>query len=483
MRIRNFVVLVAVVAAFACPAAGAAQTAARPNILVILSDDHSAEGVGAYGNADVRTPVLDRLASDGARMARAYVTSPQCQPSRGSLMTGQAPIRLGTSRFTAPLPPEVKTFPEWLRAAGYFTGVVGRSHHLQGAAHNPEVVEIYRRLGLLTVDQRFDVVRQAGGSGGDAQSKAALQQYSEFLESVPAGRPFFLQVGFTDAHRDFDATRFEKQYDPAKITLRPDFPDTPGVRADLVAHYAEVSRFDESVGEILAQLDRRGLTANTIVVVMGDNGAALLRGKGTLYELGVRVPLIMRWPGVVKPGSVHRALISGEDLAPTLLEAAGLPAPAETTGRSFLPLLRGAAFDPRRYVFSERGAHGDLHPVNSAEFDLSRTIIGTTHKLIYNATWQLPYVPVDFMGQPFWTDIKERARWGTLDPRFSRLLLAPTRPMIELYDLERDPFEMENLAGRPDLGEVEHQLLLGLTEWMVQQRDVVPLPIFQRRNR
>lgn len=121
--------------------------------------------------------------------------------------------------------------------------------------------------------------------------------------------------------------------------------------------------------------------------------------------------------------------------------------------------------------------------MNSAEFDLSRAIISRTHKLIYNATWQLPYVPVDFMGQPFWTDIKERARWGTLDQVFERLLLAPTRPMIELYDLEKDPYEMTNLAGRPEVAELQHRLLLDLTEWMVQQRDFVTLPVFQRRNR
>ena len=234
---------------------------------------------------------------------------------------------------------------------------------------------------------------------------------------------------------------------------------------------------------MLATLDARGLTANTIVVFVGDNGGALLRGKGTLYELGVRVPLIVRWPGTVVPGSTVPDLVSGEDLAPTLLEAAGLPAQAAMSGRSFLGALRGRAHEPRRYVFTERGAHGDLLPVGSGEFDLSRSIVSPTHKLIYNATWQLPYVPVDFMGQPFWTDIRERARWGTLAPTFERLLLAPTRPMIELYDLVNDPHEMTNLAGRPEHQDLEHRLLLELTAWMVQQRDFVPLPVFQRKNR
>ena len=179
----------------------AAQTATRPNILVIVSDDHSAAFVGAYGNRDVLTPALDGLAATGARFERAYVTSPQCLPSRASFMTGQGPIRIGVSRFTAPVPPEVPMFPEALRQAGYFTGLAGRSHHLQGAAHNPEVVAIYRKLGLLTVEQRFDLVQQAGGANGDQQGENALQQFTGFLDRVPAGKPFFLQLGFTDPHR------------------------------------------------------------------------------------------------------------------------------------------------------------------------------------------------------------------------------------------------------------------------------------------
>jgi N-sulfoglucosamine sulfohydrolase len=475
--------LVLAVAAPAVAARAAAQPAARPNILVIVSDDQSAEAVGAYGNRDIQTPSLDALSASGMRFERAYVTSPQCLPSRASFMTGQAPIRIGASRFTAPVPPDVPMFPEALRKAGYFTGLAGRAHHLQGAAHNPEVVDLYRTLGLLTVAQRFDVVQEAGGAGGDQQGENALKQFAAFLDQVPEGKPFFLQLGFTDPHRTFDATRFESRYDPSTLTLRPDMPDTPGVRADLVSYYSEISRLDENVGRVLAALDTRRLAANTIVVFVGDNGGALLRGKGTLYELGVRVPLIVRWPGVTKANAVMRHLVSGEDLAPTLLEAAGLPVPPEMTGRSFLAALRGGAYEPRRYVFTERGAHGDLLPVGSAEFDLSRSIVSATHKLIYNATWQLPYVPVDFMGQPFWTDIKERARWGTLAPTFERLLLAPSRPMFELYDLAADPYEMTNLAGRPDVAELEHRMLLDLTAWMIQQRDVVPLPVFQRRNR
>ena len=151
-------------------------------------------------------------------------------------------------------------------------------------------------------------------------------------------------------------------YDPAKLRLPPDFPDTPAVRDDLALYYGMVSRMDDDVGRVLRLLNDRGLATNTIVVFVGDNGAALFRGKGTLYELGIRVPLIVRWPGHVEAGAVSDALISGEDLAPTMLEAAGLKPASEMTGRSFLAALKGEPAAGREMVFAERGAHGDPLP-------------------------------------------------------------------------------------------------------------------------
>src|SRR5262249_50279637 len=147
-------------------------------------------------------------------------------------------------------------------------------------------------------------------------------------------------------------------------------------------------------GTVLGELSKRGLAENTLVVFMGDNGASQLRGKGTLYEFGVHVPLIARWPGKLKAGSATSELISGEDLAPTFLEAAGAPVPREMTGHSFLKLLRGEPFEGRKYVFAERGAHGSGLPQGTSPFDLGRCVITRKHKLVYNALWQLPYQPV-----------------------------------------------------------------------------------------
>ena len=449
----------------------------RPNILLVLSDDQSARFVGCYGDAVIRTPNIDGFAAQGVRFDRAYVSAPQCVPARASILTGKNPVALDMTRFSAPLPADETTFPELLRSgANYYTGLCGRSYHLDGSGGMAdETRRAFDRYDLRTFPRRMDYVR----SGNRVQ---ALEQMNEFLERVPGGRPWFLQVGFQDPHRPLDANAVSPPHDPAALKLPPFMPDTPELRADMARYYDEVARLDGDFGRVLKVLDERGLSENTLVIFMGDNGAALLRGKGTLYEIGVRVPLIMRWPGVTRPGS-SSALSSSEDLAPTFLQAAGLPVPPDITGRSLVPLLRGTPAEvetetaARRTIFSERGAHGSTLPHGSQAFDLSRCVVSPTHKLIYNALWQLPFNPVDFGNQPFWNEIKTMHAQGQLAPRFSELYFTPTRPMFELYDLSNDPNELTNLADTPDNAALELELKGALQEWMILNRDFLPLPI------
>jgi len=452
---------------------------AGPNILWIVSDDHSAAHVGAYGNPDVLTPNMDHLAREGMRFTRAYVTSPQCLPSRASLMTGRGPVALGMTRFTTPLPREVITFPEILRTNGWFVGVAGRPHHLDGWSYTTNIPPLFVKHGLLTTKDRFDIVAESNYGSNESRRDDFFRQLDAFFAAAPTNRQFFLQFGLLDPHRAFsDAGKnpWVKRYDPAKLRLPPTFPDTPAVRNDLAHYYGAVSRLDEDLGRVLRLLNDRGLTANTLVVFVGDNGAALFRGKGTLYELGLRVPLIVRWPGHVKAGAISDALISGEDLAPTMLEAAGLKPTSAMTGRSFLPVLNGRPFTGREFVFAERGVHGDPLPSNTATLDFSRCVVSQRHKLIYNATWQLPFWPVDFFSQPFWLELVDQNRSGRLDGKWARLYFAPHRPMFELYDLENDPWELNNLAGQPESAELEFRLRMALTEWMLLERDYLPLP-------
>jgi arylsulfatase A-like enzyme len=440
----------------------------RPNVLLILSDDHSVPHAGCYGNPDIRTPNLDRLAARGTRFDRAYVASPQCAPSRAAIMTGRSAVATGVTRFASPLPAEVRTFPELLRTAGYYTGLAGRNHHLDGPP--PEKDTTLDRLGLRTIEQRVDYVKVAGSDGG------SVAQFREFLDAVPEGSPFFLQLCFSDPHRPYDR-RSPARHDPKTLRLPAHFPDTQLIREDFARYYNEISRMDGYVGEMLSTLEQRGLAGDTIVAFLGDNGAALLRGKGTLYEFGIRVPLIVAWPGVGKPGSATAELISGEDLAPTFLEAAGCSVPRDMTGRSFANLLRGERFQGRRYVFSERGAHGRELPTNTAHFDLSRCIVSRTHKLVYNALWQLPYHPVDFEGDSFWKEMQAMHRNGKLPEGLSRIYFSQPREMFELYDLEKDPSEFHNLAGKPEHARLESELKQALHDWMAQERDYLPLPM------
>jgi N-sulfoglucosamine sulfohydrolase len=458
---------------FALFALTPATTAAEaPNILLVLSDDHSAAHVGCYGNPDIKTPNIDAFAKEGMRFDRYYVGTPQCVPSRATIMTGRSAVAVQNTRFSAPLAMEYRTFLETLKdKGGYFAGVAGRNYHLDGSATPPETEKVFREHGLRTFAKRLDYVKTAG------QRPQIIEQYREFLDAVPKGKPFALQLCFSDPHRAYTPGGVPAPHDPAKLKLPAFYPDTKLVREDFARYYDEISRFDADVGTVLAELGKRGLADNTLVVVSGDNGAAQFRGKGTLYEFGIHCPLVVRWPGKVKAGTTTGELVSGEDLAPTFLAAAGVEAPKEITGRSFLPLLKGEKHTPREFVFAQRGAHGSGLPTNSAAFDLGRCVVSRKHKLIYNALWQIPYHPVDFAGDAMWKELVAMNKDGKLSPELSRMYFSPTRPMFELYDLEADPDELKNLAGTAEARAVEQRLKGALQEWMILQRDFVPLPV------
>lgn len=466
---RDFLQLTVLsLAALALPRTAQAAEGKRPNILLILSDDHSAPHVGCYGNKDIITPNLDKFAAQGLRFDRTYVCCPQCVPSRASIMTGRSPVEIQMTRFSAPLPRDIKTYPEALRAAGYFTGVCGRSYHLDGANFVTEIEDFIEKHHLKTFPDRLDYVKISG-------QQEAFGEMQEFL-GLAKDKPWFLQLCFSDPHRKLDRNDYSARYNPAKLTLPKHYPDTPAVRDDLSRYYGEITRLDELFGKIMDELNRRGLAENTLVAFMGDNGCSQFRGKGTLYELGLHVPLLMRWPGRIKAGSATSELVSGEDLAPTFLSAAGVAVPPEMTGRSFLPAVLGEKFTGRPYVFGERGSHASGLPGTSNAFDIGRCVISRTHKLIYNGLWQIPYKPVDFSGDKFWKELEAMHTEGKLAPELDKLYFAEQRPIFELYDLVNDPAEMQNLYDQPEVQQVQRELIVALSEWMILQRDFLPLP-------
>lgn len=452
-----------------------AAAPARPNILFVLSDDHSYPFLSCYGDTNVRTPAVDQLAAEGIKFHRFFTAAPQCVPARAAYLTGRSPVAARITRFSSPLPRDVITFPEILREkANYFTGIAGRSYHLDGAAGNNAGAtssDLITKHGLRTFAQRVDYVR----TGNDT---VAIEQMREFLEKKPAEKPFCLWLNFSDPHHPWTP---EANYrpDPASLKLPPHLPDSPGMRDQLADYCGEVNRVDHSMKLVLDLLAEKGFAANTLVVFAGDNGMAFPHGKGSLYDPGCNVPLVIRWPGVVRPGGDSRALLSNEDLAPTLLAAAGLPPGDKMTGQSFLGLLQGDTYTPRQHLFMERGPHGSA-PVavnmKNSGYDLSRAVRSDRYKLIYNCTPWIPYSPVDSAGGAAWRDLTSANEAGKLSEGLRATYFTTPRPVYEVYDLESDPSELKNLTGSPALQSVEHSLRVALAEKMITDFDYLPLP-------
>jgi arylsulfatase A-like enzyme len=450
----------------------------RPNILLLLSDDQSYPFVGAYGDTNVRTPTLDRLAAEGMRFHRFFTTASQCVPSRASLMTGRSPVATRTTRFTSPLPADEITFPEVLRdKAGYYTGVCGRDFHLDGPMQDDpmDIAALLTQYHLTTFASRVDYLDVSRGAGVE-------KKVAEFLDHKPHGRPWFLWVNYSNPHYPWD--QVEATPDLASVKLQPQWPELPGMREQLAHYCGEVNRLDSQVKAVLDTLKARDALENTLIVFMGDNGGALPHGKGALYDTGVNVPFLMIWPGVIAPDTESRTLLSGEDLAPTLLEAAGLEPLPRMSGVSFLPLLRGEKYKPRKHVFMERGPHGfdAVHTdTTSSSYDLSRAVRTDRYKLIYNCTPWVPYAPIDSAEDIAWTQIKEAHAAGKLSPALASAYFTIPRPVYELYDLDNDPGELENLSGRRELAKVETQLRVALAGKMLRDYDYLPLPDVRTR--
>lgn len=446
----------------------------RPNILFVLSDDHSHPFIGCYGRKEMKTPNLDRFAAEGMMFRRMFTGAPQCVPSRATIMTGRSPVAARITRFSSPLPRDEITFPEILKSeAGYFVGVCGRSYHLDGSGRAPAATEaVFEDYHMQTFKERFDFVDATGQENVPAKM-------NEFFDQRPTGKPFFLWVNFSDPHHPWNSGK--NPPDPAKLEVPGFLPDLPGVREDLSRYEGEIEHCDGDFQRVLDIVKERAGLENTLVLFMGDNGMAFPSGKGCLRDPGLNVPLLAWWPGVIQPGGDTSSLISGEDIAPTCLEAAGLKVPQRISGVSFLPLLKGRSFpNERKHIFAERGPHGsatfDLNTTASG-VDYSRCVRSTRYKLIYNVTPHQRYSPVDSAGDPSWKDIVKAHEDKVLATEFVDLWFTSPRPVYELYDLEADPGELRNLYGQKGLEDITLELKTALQRKMILDYDYLPLPI------
>ncbi len=436
----------------------AAQSGSRPNFVLIIADDMAWDDSGAYGNTKIRTPNIDRLASEGMRFTRAFVTISSCSPSRSSLITGRYPHNTDAEQLHWPLPPAQVTFVEKLKDAGYWTVASGKWH-----------------LGEA-VKSRFDVVNDAGAAGFQSDPKTGKMLAEDdsgaagwipTMRQRPGDRPFFLWLAAFDPHRDYVENIIPEPHRPADITVPPYLPDTPEVRRELALYYDEIARLDENVGMVTAELERQGVAGNTLVLFISDNGRPFPRAKTTLYDSGIRTPLIARWPAKIEHGAVAEGLVSSVDVAPTILELAGVAIPSTVQGKSFAPILRNPRAATRDAVYAEKNWH-DYE-------DRARAVRTGRFKYIRNDYPDLPLTTSADSGRSPTMDAIRRLRdAGKLTPAQSRIFLAP-RPREELYDVVADPHELRNLAADKAYARTLAELREMLNRWGRETDDRMPL--------
>lgn len=425
----------------------------RPNVVLAIADDWSFPHAGIYGDPTVRTPNVDRLAREGARFTHAFVASPSCTPSRAALLTGQAVHRLEEGgNLHGFLPKRFAVYPDVLEQAGYVVGYAGKGWG----------------------PGRFEPGDRTRNPAGPQ-----FKSFDDFMERREKGRPFSFWFGTSDPHRPYEpGSGAQSGLQAASVRVPGFLPDTLEVRNDLLDYYFEVQRFDRDLGRIIDALERAGELDNTIVIVTSDNGMPFPRAKANVHDAGARVPLVIRWPGVAKPGTVIDALVSLTDLAPTVLEGAGATALPAATGRSLLPLLRGEAQAGRDRVFIERERHanvrrGDLSYPSRAIRTKDYLYIRNFRPDRWPAGDPQLYVSVgpfgDIDGGPSKSLLLDRQADRAIAPFFQ--LATAKRPAEELYDLRRDPEQVKNVAGQSAHRAAQRRLRADLDRWLRETGD------------
>jgi N-sulfoglucosamine sulfohydrolase len=448
-RCRSTLATVFSIAAALVPTHAATQgSEARPNIVWLVLDDAS-PALGAYGDRQAITPTMDRLARAGVRFTRAFTHTPVCAPSRFGLVTGIYPTTAGAHHMRSQVINPPLTFMHYLRRAGYFVAWPGK------------------------VDFNFDP-----GARTTLPERAA-DSTAEWLNARPPRQPFFayLNLGVThEAQVRADATRHARNtarlkpsefHDPAKMEVPSFLPDAPEVRQELARFYDLMTAADYQVSDVLEWLGKSGLSANTIVFLFSDHGTGMPRSKRWVYDSGIRVPLVITWPGHITRNSVRDDLISFVDFAPTVLSMAGLPVPSGMQGQVFLGDKRARERD---YIYASRDRMDEA-------FDRIRGVRDKRFKYLRNFHPELPYSQrIEFNEQSpamrAWRHLHEKASLTGAPEAF----FAPQKPPEELYDTVADPDEIRNIATHPRYKTVLDRMRRAMDEWIRDTRDLGEIP-------
>lgn len=444
---------------FALPSTDAAGET-PPNFVLMIADDLSYTDIGCYGSPNVRTPHIDSLASQGVRFEHCYNAIAMCVPTRNMLYTGLFPMRTGSYRNHTNSRPGTVSLVPYFRQLGYRVGISGK-YHVGPRLSFPfeEIPGLTENCVSATDDYTFDYVK-------------------EFM-TRDRDEPFFLVTGFVQPHVPWtmgDASVFE----PEKLKLPPHWADTPETRDAYAKYLAEVVFLDKQIGELLAIIDDAGLRENTVVLFLSEHGAQFPGAKWTCWEQGVHAGAILRWPSVVKPETVSKAMIQYVDVVPTFLEIARINGATpkfssnrfdldrlDLDGTSFLKVLRGETDEHGTYAFGihNNNPEGPRYPIRSVrtrEFSYVRNLLPQER---YFIKWIQG--PSDQMYYPSWRRESEKE-----EPTAVRAIKRNEyRPAEEFYDLRNDPWEMNNLIDSPEHREKITELRKSLDDWMERQHD------------
>jgi N-sulfoglucosamine sulfohydrolase len=404
----------------------------KPNIIWIMMEDWGYD-LSCYGSPLIQTPNIDRFASEGMLYRNSFCTAPVCSPSRSAMMTGFYQNFIGANQHRTegpgwekkPLPYGIKPITHLLEEAGYYT--------------------------CLMESNKTDC---------NFITEKPLFMGKDWDEREP-GQPFFAQITFQGTHRIWLRDP-ERPIDEKEVVLPPYYPDHPLARRDWANGLEAAQRVDRQIGRILGRLKEEGLEENTLVFIIGDNGRCMPRGKQFLYDGGIQVPMLARWPGHIKSGQVNDDLVMTIDISVTILEAAGIKTGYELHGKS----LFSKEVSKRKYVFAARDKMDDTH-------DAMRAIRSKNFKLIHNLMPERAYCQYNRYKEanyPVLALLNVMNLKGELTPE-QAAFMAPYKPEFELFDLRKDPFEINNLADDPAYAEVKSELLAELNAWREKVHD------------